>query len=396
MRTQRELQNYVLRVNEYVVVTFEDGTEIAVCRPSGEYQGNTFILQRWDDGSFLPYSERPDRFRDGYYSWASSKELSIYNILDSYSDRQGRYDMDFVDEISQVMKIDESLPDVAIVEFIHPNYKTDHTYTGMGGYHDSVRWNDPIKTDKKYRIGVELEIEAKTSDLKRVINESKSNWFYQQRDGSLSSDGIEIITVPLQRKDAMARSTWRELVEYLSDKAEAWKRTSCGLHVHFGREILGDTAEQQSETIGKMLYLYHHFLNRTPINEKIYGRSRTYNEQVGTSETADAAKKLGSDVFKVKEIKDRVKGALTTASSTGRYFDINLRNTNTIEFRKGKASINVDRIIAVIRWSELIVLYSKKANWTKISYEDFIAYVSKNITETEPLAKYFTMNTNEQ
>lgn len=396
MRTQEELRNYVLRRNEYVVVTLADGTEISVCRPSGGNQGNTFILQPWDDGSYLPCSERPARFCHGYYSWASSKELRIYDILDIYSNRQRRYDIDDIDEISQVMKIDESLPEEVIVEFVHPNYTRDHTYTGMGGYHDHVNWNDPIKTDKKYRIGVELEIEAKTSQLKSLINETKSNWFYQQRDGSLGSNGVEIITVPLQRKDAMARSTWRELVEYLSDKAEAWKKPSCGLHVHFGREILGDTAEQQSETIGKMLYLYHHFLNRTPINEKIYGRSRTYNEQVGTSETADAAKKLGSDVFKVKEIKDRVKGALTTASSTGRYFDINLRNANTIEFRKGKASINVDRIIAVIRWSELIVLYSKKASWTKISYDDFISYVSKNITETEPLAKYFTANTNEQ
>lgn len=396
MRTQEELRNYVLRRNEYVVVTFDDETEIAICRPSGENQGNTFILQRWDNGSPLPYSERPARFCYDYYSWASDKEKSVYDILDAYADRQGNFDIYDIEEISQVMKIDESLPDEIIMEFVHPNYTRDYTYTGMGGYHDSVNWNDPIKTDKKYRIGVELEIEAKSSTLKSLINETKSNWFYQQRDGSLGSNGIEIITVPLQRKDAIARSTWRELVEYLSDKAEAWKKTSCGLHVHFGREILGDTAEQQSETIGKMLYLYHHFLNRTPINEKIYGRSRTYNEQVGTSETAAAAKKLGSDVFKVKEIKDRVKGALTTASSTGRYFDINLRNANTIEFRKGKASINVDRIIAVIRWSELIVLYSKKANWTKISYDNFMAYVSKNITETEPLAKYFTANTNEQ
>ena len=396
MRTQEELQNYVLRRNEYVVVTFCDGTEIAIVRTAGAYSENTYILQQWDDGSRLPLSERPLRFRDGYYSWAADARRNIYTLLEDYDDRNGRFNLCDIEEISQVMKIDESLPNEVIMEFIHPNYKRDHTYTGMGGYHDSVNWNDPIKTDKEYRIGVELEIEAKSSTLKNLINETKSNWFYQQRDGSLGSNGIEIITVPLQRKDAMARSTWRELVAYLSDKADAWKKTSCGLHVHFGREILGDTAEQQSETIGKMLYLYHHFLNRTPINEKIYGRSRTYNEQVGTSETADAAKKLGPDVFKVKEIKDRVKGALTTASSTGRYFDINLRNANTIEFRKGKASINVDRIIAVIRWSELIVLYSKKSNWTKISYDNFMAYVSKNITETEPLAKYFTANTNEQ
>lgn len=396
MRTQEELGNYVLRRNEYVVVTFSNGTEIAIVRTACAYSEHTYILQQWDDGSQLPLSERPLRFRNGYYSWAADARRNIYTLLEDYDDRNRRFNLCDIEEISQVMKIDESLPDEVIMEFIHPNYKRDHTYTGMGNYHDSVDWNDPIKTDKEYRIGVELEIEAKSSTLKNFINETKSNWFYQQRDGSLGSNGIEIITVPLQRKDAMARSTWRELVEYLSDKAEAWKKTSCGLHVHFGREVLGDTAEQQSETIGKMLYLYHHFLNRTPINEKIYGRSRTYNEQVGTSETADAAKKLGSDVFKVKEIKDRVKDALTTASSTGRYFDINLRNANTIEFRKGKASINVDRIIAIIRWSELIVLYSKKASWTKISYDDFISYVSKNITETEPLAKYFITNTNEQ
>lgn len=396
MRTQEELRNYVLKRNEYVVVTFSNGTEIAIVRSAGAYSENTYILQQWDDGSRLPLSERPLRFRDGYYSWAADARINICRLLEDYDDRNGRFNLCDIEEISQVMKIDESLPNEVIMEFTHPNYKRDHTYTGMGNYHDRVDWNDPIKTDKKYRIGVELEIEAKSSTLKNLINETQSNWFYQQRDGSLGSNGIEIITVPLQRKDAMARSTWRELVAYLSDKADAWKKTSCGLHVHFGREILGDTAEQQSETIGKMLYLYHHFLNRTPINEKIYGRSRTYNEQVGTSETADAAKKLGSDVFKVKEIKERVKGALTTASSTGRYFDINLRNANTIEFRKGKASINVDRIIAVIRWSELIVLYSKKASWTKISYDDFISYVSKNITETEPLAKYFITNTNEQ
>lgn len=395
MRTRGELFDYKLQVNEYVVVSLADGVNIAIARSAVEKTELIFVLQEWDNGAILSREFRPISFRDGY-SWAVPCNSSIIQVLDEYIRDRNRFNLDAVLEISQVMKIDESLPDNIIMQFMHSNYKTDHIYTGMGGYHDSVRWNDPIKTDKKYRIGVELEIEAKSSKLKELINETESNWFYQQRDGSLGSHGIEIITVPLQRKDAMARSTWRGLVEYLSDKAEAWKRSSCGLHVHFGREILGDTAEQQSETIGKMLYLYHHFLNRTPINEKIYGRSRTYNEQVGTSDTADAAKKLGADVFKVKEVKDRVKSALTTASSTGRYFDINLRNANTIEFRKGKASINVDRIIAVIRWSELIVLYSKKTNWTKISYDDFMAYVSKNITETEPLSKYFPVNTNEQ
>lgn len=396
MRTREELFDYKLQVNEYVVVSLENGVDIALARSAADHSDLVFVLQKWDDGCRLPYEYCPISFRDDYFSWAATCPCSIKEALSEYMKERNRFNLGDILEISQVMKIDESLPDEIIVQFMHPNYKTDHIYTGMGGYHDSVRWNDPIKTDKKYRIGVELEIEAKSSKLKELINETESNWFYQQRDGSLGSHGIEIITVPLQRKDAMARSTWRGLVEYLSDKAEAWKRSSCGLHVHFGIEILGNTAEQQSETIGKMLYLYHHFLNRTPINEKIYGRSRTYNEQVGTSDTADAAKKLGPDVFKVKEVKDRVKSALTTASSTGRYFDINLRNANTIEFRKGKASINVDRIIAVIRWSELIVLYSKKTNWTKISYDDFMAYVSKNITETEPLSKYFPVNTNEQ
>jgi hypothetical protein len=211
-----------------------------------------------------------------------------------------------------------------------------------------------------------------------------------ETDGSLSSRGIEFITIPLRPQDAKKAETWSALIAYLSKYAKSWSKSSCGLHVHIGREILGRTAEQQSETIGKMLFLYHHWLKDCSMNRAIYGRMRGYSDHDAKAPEADAARTLGADVFKSKKLKDTVKKALIDKSSYGRYFDINLSNSATIEFRRGRGSINTARITAVIEYCELICLYAKQAKWESICEADFVAYCRKKIAPTSPLARWIT------
>ena len=294
--------------------------------------------------------------------------------------------------ISSTGRIVTSTQSADAMSFFHDKYERRFTYKGVHGYHHhhGDTPNAPIKSVRGHKIGVELEVEFKNRDGKtRWHDKAKSNWFYCERDGSLNDNGVEIITVPMNPKDIKDRTTWEPLIGYLSDKAKSWDSPRCGLHVHIGREILGSNPEQQSETIGKLLYLYHHFVNGTPMNTRIFGRDRAYNEKDGKTREGDAIATLGSGVLKLKEIKDTLKKGMIEKSSSDRYFDINLQNSNTIEFRKGRGSIKTSRIIMVIEYCEMMCKYAKSAKWEEISKDDFVSYVVSNISKESPLYSFF-------
>ena len=288
--------------------------------------------------------------------------------------------------------VDTSTHIVDTMSFFNDKYERRVTYKGVKGYHHhhGDTPNAPKKSTRGHKIGVELEVEFKSSDGKSRWNDkAKSNWFYCERDGSLNENGVEIITVPMNPKDIKDRATWETLIEYLSDKAKSWDSLRCGLHVHIGREILGSNPEQQSETIGKLLYLYHHFVNGTPMNTRIFGRDKAYKEKDGKTREGDAVATLGSGVLKLNEVKNTLKKGLIDRSSSDRYFDINLQNSNTIEFRKGRGSINASRIIMVIEYCEIMCKYAKSAKWEEISKDAFVSYVASNISKESPLYRFF-------
>lgn len=302
-----------------------------------------------------------------------------------------------INERGEVVAPDGSVTSLVDIEdemsFINDKYEVETIYKGVHGYHHhhGMTPNSAKASTRGHKIGVELEIEFRSRDQKtKWSNKAKSNWFYCERDGSLNdATGVEIITIPMNPKDIKARTTWEPLINYLSNKARSWDSPRCGLHVHVGREILGSNPEQQSETIGKLLYLYHHFVNNTPMNTKIFGREHAYNEKDGKTKEGEAVATLGSGVLKLREIKDTLKKGMIDKSSSDRYFDINLQNTHTIEFRKGRGSIKASRIIMVIEYCEMLCKYAKSAKWEEISKEKFVEYVVANISKESPLYSFF-------
>lgn len=263
-----------------------------------------------------------------------------------------------------------------IMEFINKNYTEECMYTGIHGYHSHHGGSMNLPKRKyTYRMGIELEVEFDNSRLLGEFTDKQSNWFFCEHDGSLGSNGCEIITIPMHPKDAKDVEQWKELTNYLSDKAISWDTGRCGLHVHIGREILGKSEEQRSETIGKLLYLYHHFVKDTRLNIAVYGRDVAYNDRDGKTDIGNSAKTLGSEVFKSKDICNKVKDAMVSKSSHARYFDVNLMNEHTIEFRKGKGSLRPERIAMVVEYSEKLCLYAKHTPWVQISYVDFVNYL---------------------
>lgn len=364
---------------------------------SGTFNGNYEFASYGSDWQFVL-----DEYR---YGWViinrNCGDLSIPSIM---SNRGMDTEIDFtfvgiINESNQLISSTVSVvgtstptPSVDAMAFFNDKYERRFTYKGVHGYHHhhGDTPNAPKKSVRGHKIGVELEVEFKSRDGKSRWNDkAKSNWFYCERDGSLNDNGVEIITVPMNPKDIKARATWEPLIEYLSDKAKSWDSPRCGLHVHIGREILGSNPEQQSETIGKLLYLYHHFVNGTPMNTRIFGRDRAYNEKDGKTREGDAVATLGSGVLKLNEVKNTLKKGLIDKSSSDRYFDINLQNSNTIEFRKGRGSIKASRIIMVIEYCEMMCKYAKSAKWEEISKDAFVSYVVSNISKESPLYRFF-------
>lgn len=325
---------------------------------------------------------------DMEYSWSCGGFTYAHELI---GDSENTRDYEFLGIAEDKSTTPTSNVEVEHWDFINNQYSTSIIYSGIEGYHSMRQYNAPITETKGYKIGVELEVECNDGLIKDKFDQKfKSNWLLMERDGSLSDCcGIEFITIPMFPKHIKAKNTWFDFIKFMSTRAQSWNTSTCGLHVHIGREILGKNPEIQSETLGKLLYLYHHFLKDHDVNIKIYGRREAYNDHDGKVDEANAVKILGKEVLALGSVQKTLKDKLMHKNTRTRYFDINLQNVHTIEFRKGRGSLNVERIISVIEYSELMCKYARTANWTDMSVEDFFNFVRKNIKVQSPLQRYF-------
>lgn len=400
----KQWSEFISRKNYIVVDVKVEEATYARCLVVSKIQGfSAAILSDYHRFNGYPIDERPTS--ESFVISRDSSQLSITSELCNALRNDGRpcghirihtgdllqewrdwlsreeYDEDF----SENENDDVSEPSEPTDGFISDHYETDRIYEDIHSYHyhHGCRMNQPTIPFRGHRIGVELEVEFDDEEDRGDFEGIGSNWFYLERDGSLGEWGCEIITIPLLPKDAKDVEFWKPLTSYLSGKAKSWDTNTCGLHVHIGREILGKNDEQRSETIGRLLYLYHHYIKDTRLNIKIYGRECGYHDHDGKTEIGGAAKTIGGDVFKIKDLSTRIKNEAIRKSNEGRYFDINITNDHTIEFRKGRGSLRANRIAMVVEYSERMCIYAKTTPWPQISYDDFVCYLKATVTNPD-------------
>lgn len=277
--------------------------------------------------------------------------------------------------------------------YVLPNY-TQIKYEGQHGYHHShnVTMNTPTNGYSGYRIGVELETEFAQANKRSQFTEQPRNWYFCEQDASLGGAGCEIITIPLIPQDAKNRQIWKPICKRLQELgATSWDNNRCGLHVHIGREILGNTQEEREATLSRLLLFYNLYLNDDVTSNKVFGRASCYHEQKHQdTQELNAVKCLGASVLKDKEIAKRVGDALTRKQRGQRYYTINTTNAHTIEFRKGRGSLSVDRIQTIITFCEAVCLYVKtKDDVSELSVEGFRDYIRTNVPTTNSLYHYY-------
>ena len=179
---------------------------------------------------------------------------------------------------------------------------------------------------------------------------------YCKHDGSLE-EGFEIVTHPMTLDYHLNQMNWKGVLirlknlSYLSHQAG-----TCGLHVHVNRTSLGETFEDQEETIARILFFFEKHW------EELLKFSRRTNSQL-----ARWAARYGFK-DKPKEILDHAKNG----GNNGRYSCVNLENRNTIEFRIFRGTLKLNTLIATLQLVNKIcdVAYSlsdeeiKNMSWT--------------------------------
>lgn len=292
----------------------------------------------------------------------------------------------------EVVAVASSL-NVSADPYVLTNY-TRNMYEGFAGYHAShrVTMNTPVNGYRGYRIGVELETEFATTSARAQFTNQPRNWFFCEADASLDNAGCEIITIPLMPEDAKNRATWKPICDRLKSLgATSWDNNRCGLHVHIGREILGETINEREATLSRLLLFYNLYLNDDATATKVFGRARCYHEgRHDDTQEFRAVRVLGAEVLKNKDVADRVGKAVKDRNNSARYYTINTTNTHTIEFRKGRGSLSVDRIQTIITFCEAVCLYVRTSeDVSELTLDGFREFIRATVPVTNSLYHYY-------
>jgi hypothetical protein len=186
-------------------------------------------------------------------------------------------------------------------------------------------------------LGVELEIDrggedSDTADQLRRIANRNGNHLYVKHDGSLN-DGMELVTHPMTLDYHQTKMPWKDIVETAAHLGYRSHQTrTCGLHVHVNRSSLGETPQQQEETIARILFFVENHWN------ELLRFSRRTQEQM--EHWAARYGRKNSPKEQMEHAKSRYQG---------RYTCVNLLNDATIEFRMFRGTLRYNTLIATLQ-----------------------------------------------
>ena len=195
--------------------------------------------------------------------------------------------------------------------------------------------------DPRY-FGVELEIDKGGYDhdhagtIRDTAN-SEEEHLYIKQDGSLE-DGFELVTHPMTLHYHQHRMPWRKVMDKALDLGYlSHKTATCGLHIHVNRTSLGDTREDQEDTIARIMFFFEanwekvlRFSRRTP--RQLEQWANRYGSKAAPKDIMDEAKK----------------------GSRGRYVCINIMNYHTVEFRVFRGTLKYNTLIAALQFVNTI------------------------------------------
>lgn len=200
-----------------------------------------------------------------------------------------------------------------------------------------------------YGIEVEIDSGHDKQEAAKAISEAGGDHIYLKEDGSLSCDGMEIVTHPATIDYHVKHFPWAEICEAaLSYGYKSHDTDTCGLHIHASRSLFGDTQIEQDLTIAKIMLLVDRWYDTKIVRfaRRSLARMRRWADKPNAGIRPEDDD--GTAISKSKK------------DANNRYRAINLCNCRTVEFRIFRGTLKRDTIIASIQWVDALVRYCRK------------------------------------
>jgi hypothetical protein len=291
-------------------------------------------------------------------------------------------------------------------------------------YHHRPHLNVFLRPGEWPSAGVELETEERTDIDKNAMETAlQSNWFHFESDSSLCTgnrSGYELITDPLPPRFYRNPRLWAGLQNILTPWVESWAFAQTGLHVHVGltqfeemKDELGFfTTLYDRRAFAKYLiaYLYFMVVDRT-FSDRIFlrkpgsychtpsdiyplpvwkpgmtgasvvqdvlaavcqysvghGRYTDHTAKLsrlataGTLETTAASARRRMNMNELNIAGNSLPEAIGLSGTfSGHGSEVNMGNSQTIEFRRGKGTLNAVSILQMVEFATLLVRFAAK------------------------------------
>ena len=196
-------------------------------------------------------------------------------------------------------------------------------------------------------MGFELEVESMDNsvyDNASAVNNvlARDNRGFLKQDGSLS-DGFEIVTQPHTLEEYMTNFPWYLVDDLRRNGFRSWDTDTCGFHIHVSRKAFG---WQRRGEFNRGKYEAH----LVRFTKLIYDNQRQVRIIAGRNSRRWAAFDDKGRLF------DKVK---TGYQANSRYSAVNVANTDTIEIRVFKGSLNVNRLKACLQFVASATEYTR-------------------------------------
>ena len=233
------------------------------------------------------------------------------------------------------------------------------------------------KREKLLYLGIELEVENRTVNLNDYAHDmQKNNGIYIKHDGSLDR-GFEIVSHPQTAKYHQKVFNWYNLLEQLrKDKFTSYDNGRCGLHIHVNKNFFNN----KDDMLKIVLFFY-----------KCFNRLKRFSKR----RNMDYCKKWRQSL--VEQVEAEKGSVCLSRDNDDRYSCINFQNRDTVEFRIYKGTLNYDRFLASILFTDAVCNFIKNYSLVffanekhKISYlwNEFLRYI-KVSDRYHSLERYF-------
>lgn len=233
----------------------------------------------------------------------------------------------------------------------HPNCPKLFVDTSLRNYHYFPdNWCKPDNRKlKEPLLGLELEVYAK----KRCIFDNASNFFYLQRDSSISSEegGVEITTLPMSFDDLIKDEGGIDiLTKEFMPKFSCFSQNApdTGFHIHLSKV---NFCTNVYIILKKAFYCFPYAF----ITE-LFGRNNT-----GYCRAEPQIQKLMEFGIHPSAASESGLEKIFQPYCDSRYLELNFTNSQTIEFRRGKGTVDTIMIKSILDFCYHIYKYSVEA-----------------------------------